>query len=173
MGSTASGDSCRRGRQRVPAVPLLCTALLWALPGRGVAQIDRLPEQGGRIVSLGQPPAFHWHAGLGTGFSLQGHRPSPPALQLYVGGTHALLNPVASLANVGLEAYVGGRTAGLDGGGRAMLRIPYILSGVGIDYSVRDGKVEPLLTIYGPVRRGASSFRAACSAPTSTPTGAA
>ena len=154
MGSTASGAAHRRGRHSAPAVSLLCAALLYAIPGQVAAQLERLPEQGGRITSLGQPPTLHWHGGLGAGFTLQERATSQPAFQLYLGATHALLNPVAGLANIGLEAYVGARAAGVDGGGRALLRVPYVLTGVGLDYGVRDGTVAPLLTIYGPVRRG-------------------
>ncbi len=154
MGSTGSVDPHRRRCHSASAVVPFCGLLLLSTPPRAAAQLERLPEQGGRIASLGQPPRIHWHAGFAAGFAVHERTTGDLGVQLYLGAVHPLLNPVAGLGNIGVEAYVGARADALDGGARAILRMPYILTGIGLDYNARERAAAPLLDIYGPVRRG-------------------
>lgn len=117
------------------------------------AQWDRLPEEGGRTASLGQPLRWHWAAGLGAGAYLEG-----PANQVMVraagGVSRDLMSPVVGLANIGLEAYAGGRGTQTDGGARAILQVPHFSMGAGADYNLRDGRLEFLVSAFSPIRRG-------------------
>lgn len=117
------------------------------------AQWDRPPEQGGRTASLGQPLRWHWAAGLGAGAYLEG-----PANQVMVrasgGVSRDLLSPVVGLANIGFEAYAGGRGTQTDGGARAVLQVPHFSMGAGADYNLRDGRLDFLVSAFSPIRRG-------------------
>ncbi len=116
------------------------------------------PESGGRTASLGQPPRWRWQAGLGGGGLLEG--PSNQLLvRAYVGGSHDLLSPIAGLASIGFEAYGGARGGDIDGGARALFRVPYLSMGIGADYNVRDRGLDLLVTAHSPVRRGGLLMR--------------
>ncbi len=159
-------DSCSepgRGRRARAGGPRGWWALVWCsatlagvAPGAARdarAQWDRPPEAGGRTASLGQPPRWHWHAGLGAGAFLEGSS-HQVLVRASVGGARDLLSPVVGVASIGVEAYAGGRGAVTDGGARAILRVPYLSLGPGADYNLRDGRLDFLVTAYSPVRRG-------------------
>lgn len=117
------------------------------------AQGIRAPEVGGRTTSLGQPSRWHWQLGLGAGAYLAGPS-SDLMLRGWAGGYRASLNPVTKLVEFGFEAYAGARDHKADIGTRALLQIPYLSGGVGGDYNIRTGRLDLLVTLHTPVRRG-------------------
>ncbi len=52
------------------AIGLAAFALLSPLPA--IAQLERPPESGGKIFSIGQPRMLHWSLGLSTGAWMEG-----------------------------------------------------------------------------------------------------
>lgn len=147
--------------RRSRAVAVWSAALTGALavaPRHGNAQWDRPPESGGRTASLGQPPRWRWQAGLSGGGLLEG--PSDRLLvRAYVGTSHDLLSPIAGLAAIGLEAYGGARDDQIDGGARALFRVPYLSMGIGGDFNLRDRGLDLLVTAHTPIRRGGIILR--------------
>ena len=117
------------------------------------AQTTRPPEAGGRTVSLGQPLLWHWQAGLAAGAYFEGTS-NDVTVRAEGGVYHAALNPVTKLAEFGMEAYVGARGSKADGGVRAILQVPYLSGGLGADYTLRGGRLDMLVTLHTPVRRG-------------------
>ena len=137
----------------VRAFSVLTTALhLGAVFGM-TAQMPRAPEAGGRTMSLGQPLRWHWQMGLGAGAFLGGTS-NDLMIRAWGGGYRASMNPVTKLIEFGLEGYVGARGNKPDAGARALLQIPYLSTGVGPDYNIRSGRLDLLLTVHTPVRRG-------------------
>jgi phosphatidylserine/phosphatidylglycerophosphate/cardiolipin synthase-like enzyme len=116
-------------------------------------QTVRAPEAGGRTMSLGQPLRWHWQMGLGAGAFLGGTS-NDLLIRAWGGGYRASMNPVTKLVEFGLEGYVGARGNKPDAGTRALLQIPYLSTGVGPDYNIRSGRLDLLLTVHTPVRRG-------------------
>ena len=117
------------------------------------AQLSRPPDAGGRTASLGQPLLWHWQATLGTGLYL-GDGSGDVMVRAVAGTYYAPLNPVTKLAELGVEAYVGARGNKADGGVRGLLQVPYFSAGVGADYNGRDNRLDMLVTLHTPVRRG-------------------
>lgn len=137
------------------AVRVLVSA---ALLGSGAAAAARSqgirgPDVGGRTASLGQPLRWHWQLGLGAGAYLDGTS-RDLMMRGVAGGYRASLNPVTKLAEFGFEAYLGARDHKADVGTRALLQIPYLSGGVGGDYNIRTGRLDLLVTLHTPVRRG-------------------
>lgn len=117
------------------------------------AQSVRAPTVGGRVVSLGQPPLRHWQFGVSAGAYLRG--PATDVIVRAGGGVYyAPLNPVAKLAELGLEAYVGARGDRGDAGVRTIFQVPYLSAGIGADYSLTGRRVDMMITAHTPVRRG-------------------
>ena len=129
---------------------LVCALLLVAAAN---AQSIRSPESGGQTSSLGQPLRWRWQAGLAAG-PINIAASNDLLMRAHVGVAHDLLNPVAGLARLGVEAYAGVRDTRSDAGARAILHIPYIGMGVGADYNLRNAGVDLLITAQSPVRRG-------------------
>ena len=129
---------------------LVCALLLVAAAN---AQSPRPPESGGQIASLGQPLRWRWQAGLAAG-PINIAASNDLLMRAHIGVAHDLLNPVAGLARLGVEAYAGVRDTRSDAGARAILHIPYIGMGVGADYNLRNEGVDLLITAQSPVRRG-------------------
>jgi hypothetical protein len=125
-------------------------ALVWAHP---TSAQTRNAGDGGRVFSLGQPPLLHWQFGIAAGAYQRGQ-----ANDVLVRGTtgvyYAPLNPVAKLAELGLETYFGARGSRADAGTRAIFQVPYFSAGVGADYSLTGGRLDMLVTAHTPVRRG-------------------
>jgi len=123
------------------------------LAGPARAQTPRAPDAGGRVASLGQPLRWRWQAGLGVGGYFAGTA-NDLMVRAEAGVYHAPLNPVTKLAEFGVEAYVGARGNQGDGGLRAILQVPYLSGGMGADLNARSGRVDMLVTLHTPVRRG-------------------
>ncbi|MBR9990441.1 MAG: hypothetical protein KFH98_11840 [Gemmatimonadetes bacterium] len=145
-------DPCCRRAYHGASVAAICACLLSASLTPLSAQLERPPELGGRIASLGQPRQVQWYAGIGAGAGWGAAR-EPATIQAYAGASRHLFNPVAALANVGVEGYVSAHER-VDGGARLMFRVPYLLIGGGVEYNIRDNGLAGLVTVYGPVRRG-------------------
>ena len=126
---------------------------LLGTPQFGSAQSAASPSDGGLVVSLGQPPNWHWQAGLAAGAWFEG-----PGSQLLVRAStstyHDIFNPVVGMAQVGAEGFVGLRDTQFDGGVRALFRVPFIGLGVGGEYDFLDGRVNFLVTAQTPIIRG-------------------
>ena len=136
-------------------VLLVCT--LTGVASRHVpaaqAQVPRAPERGGLTVSLGQPPLWRLEAGAGAGAFLVADT-SEALVRGELGAYHPLFNPVTGLPEGGMEVYAGMRGAHADGGVRGMLRVPILGSGIGADYSIPEQRLNLLIMIRAPVRRG-------------------
>lgn len=135
---------------------VVCAPVVGSLPGVAAdanAQWTRLPESGGRITSLGQPRRWRWQAGLGGGGLLEGSS-DQLLIRAYVGNSHDILSPIAGLASIGFEAYGGARGNEIDGGARALFRVPYLSMGMGADYNLRDRRFDLLVTAHSAIRRG-------------------
>jgi len=124
-----------------------------ALGAGARAQTVRTPEVGGWTASLGQPLLWHWQLGLGGGAYLGGTS-KDLMIRAWGGGYRASMNPVTKLVEFGLEGYVGARGSKAEAGARALLQVPYLSTGVGPDYNIRSGRLDLLLTVHTPVRRG-------------------
>ena len=136
------------------AVGVCVAAVLSSGAAAGVrSQNVRAPELGGRTASLGQPLRWHWQLGLGAGAYLGGTA-NDLMIRAWGGGYRASMNPVTKLLEFGLEGYVGASGSKADAGTRALLQVPYLSAGVGPDYNIRRGRVDLLLTVHTPVRRG-------------------
>src|SRR5439155_1792657 len=83
-----------------------------------------------------------------------GGTPKDLMIRAWGGGYRASMNPVTKLVEFGLEGYVGARGSKAEAGARALLQIPYLSTGVGPDYNFRSGRLDLLLTVHTPVRRG-------------------
>jgi phosphatidylserine/phosphatidylglycerophosphate/cardiolipin synthase-like enzyme len=122
------------------------------------AQTPRAPDAGGRTASLGQPLRWRWQGGIGAGAYFAGLS-NDLVLRAEGGVYHAPLNPVTKLVEFGAEAYVGARGRKADGGVRGILQVPYLSGGLGADYNLRSGRVDMLVTLHTPVRRGGLLMR--------------
>jgi phosphatidylserine/phosphatidylglycerophosphate/cardiolipin synthase-like enzyme len=117
------------------------------------AQRIRPPESGGHTASLGQPLRWRWQTGFAAGpFSEAAS--SDLLLRAHLGVAHDLLNPVAGLSRIAVEAYAGARGTSLDGGARAILQVPFIGVGLGADYNLPNRALDLLVTAQSPIRRG-------------------
>ena len=136
---------------RMLAFVACCT--LVATPQHMAAQWSRPPRDGGFIASLGQPRKWHWHAGLAAGAWFEGAETDP--LLRAQGGTYRdLVNPVTGTVQVGFEGFVGARGDRVDGGVRAVARIPFVGLGAGAEYDFLDSHLNFLVTAHTPVIRG-------------------
>src|SRR6266581_4031925 len=153
-GSVRGVDQALPRQRRVVARSVVCVVAAGLLATHAArAQTVRAPEVGGRTVSLGQPPQWHWQMGLGAG-AFFGGTSNELMIRAWGGGYHASMNPVTKLVELGLEGYVGASGNRVDGGTRALLQVPYLSAGIGPDYNFRRGRVDLLLTVHTPVRRG-------------------
>ncbi len=142
-------------RAAVTARTLLVAGALAAelTPGCARAQERRAPDDGGLTGSLGQPLNWHWQAGLGAGAFLEG--PSKAVMVRAEGGvSRGVRSSLIGLLELGAEGYVGARGSRADGGLRGLLRLAYFGMGIGLDYNVRGGRTDMLVTAQTPVRRG-------------------
>ncbi len=138
---------------RFRIVAIFITVVLLCAPRSGSAQWARPPSDGGFVASVGQPPRWHW----GVGFSAGGWFEGPGSelmLRAGVGTYHDLFNPVTGLAQIGAEGFIGLRDTRLDGGVRALFRVPFLGMGVGGEYDFLDAHLNFLVTAQSPVIRG-------------------
>lgn len=131
---------------------LLLVAVCSLALTRGVGA-QRSADAGGRTFSLGQPPIRHWQLGVAAGAYLHGNR-SDVVVRAHGGVYYSPLNPVAKLAELGLEPYLGARGDRMDAGIRAVFQVPYLSSGIAADYSLTGRRVDLMITAHTPVRRG-------------------
>ena len=127
--------------------------LLLVAVGRGARAQDTLrPAQGGYVHSLGLPEIYKPYVGVGIG--LARGTDTHLASQLRVGVFRDLGSPVTELVGWAVEGYGGVRDVRADGGVRGLLVSNLLRIGAGVDYDVRDGAGDLLLTFLAPVRRG-------------------
>jgi hypothetical protein len=117
------------------------------------AQSDRRSEDGGYTYSLGMPPVWKGHAGAVGGWYRPGEVDKLNLL-FHAGVMRDLLSPIAGVAALGIEGYIGVRGGDqMDGGGRALFSIPSLHIGAGADYNARDEDWSALLRLEIPFRR--------------------
>src|SRR6266566_4640879 len=135
---------------RVACVLLL---LLLVAAGRGAGAQDTLrPAQGGYVHSLGLPEIYKPYVGVGIG--LARGTATHLASQIRLGVFRDMGSPITELVGWAVEGYGGVRDVRADGGVRMLLLSNLLRIGAGLDYDVRDGAGDLLLTFLAPVRRG-------------------
>ena len=117
------------------------------------AQVVLPPEEGGEVISIGQPPLWKPYGGGSLGSYYPGDV-SDPTVYANLGMDKDLMNPVVGGLVLGGEAYGGVQGSRIDGGLRAFLSIPFLRLGGGVDWNFRDGGLPFILRFSGPVRRG-------------------
>ncbi len=138
-----------------PACLWKTTALLFAITSVP-AQAQQLvlpPEEGGEIISIGQPPLWKPYGGGSLGSYYPGDA-SDMTAYVDLGVDKDLMNPVVGGLVLGGEAYGGIQGNRIDGGLRVLANIPFLRLGFGVDWNFRDGDLPFLLRFAGPVRRG-------------------
>jgi hypothetical protein len=140
-------SGCRRALALMPC--LICLALpAGAQPATPVGGVFGAPvEEGGRVFSMGQPPRLKWNAAIT--FDTEGDR----GLAV-VGAQEDLFSPMVGVAAVRAEGVLGGGRQGLEGGGRLLLVSPMARLHSGIDYDVRQKRLDWLIGLEMNVRRG-------------------
>jgi hypothetical protein len=132
---------------------ILAAVLSLGTPQPGTAQWAIPPSDGGLVASLGQPIRWRWGVGISSGAWFEGPG-SSLLVRAGVGTYHDLLSPDLGLAQVGAEGFIGFRDADLDGGLRAIFRIPVIGLGAGGEYDFLDAHLNFVVTAQTPVVRG-------------------
>ncbi len=130
---------------------VLAGLILWASPLSG--QDASQPDDGTKIVSLGQPSSVEPYGGISGGGYYEGQA-SDFTAYLSAGIRKYLLSPVISAAALQLEGYGGLRGDEGDGGVRALFAIPFLRLGFGVDWSFKDGSVPFLMRLAIPFKRG-------------------
>ncbi|HEY6548515.1 MAG TPA: hypothetical protein VI589_11435, partial [Vicinamibacteria bacterium] len=128
------------------------SGLLLTLAGLGGAQ-ESAPQivwPGESIPSMGQPAV--WKPYGGAYYSSEG-APRTSGAGAYVGLYKDLLPSVAGIGLSG-EAYSGGTGDGTTGGFRALADLRGLMLKAGIDYSLRRGSADWILSFNAPFRRG-------------------
>jgi hypothetical protein len=120
-------------------------------PGEG--QVVLPPEEGGQVISIGQPPLWKPYGGGSLGSYYPGED-SDLTAYAQLGVDKDLMNPVVGGLVFGAEAYGGMQGSRIDGGLRALLHIPFMRLGGGVDWNIRDGDLPFFLRFAGPLRRG-------------------
>ncbi len=119
------------------------------------------PQDGGIILSMGQPPTWLWHGGLVAG-SYGGGENREFLGYAELGVYKDFFSPVASVLGLTAEGYVGGRAGEsdvLDGGLRALLSSPVLRLAGGVDYNVKDAAADFILRLTLPIRRSGFPLR--------------
>ncbi len=131
----------------------LLLLLVLVAAGRGARAQDTLrPAQGGYVHSLGLPEIYKPYVGVGIG--LARGTATHLASQIRLGVFRDMGSPITELVGWAVEGYGGVRDVRADGGVRALLVSNLLRIGAGLDYDVRDGAGDLLLTFLAPVRRG-------------------
>ena len=135
-------------------LPGITAALIFALTATSTgAQVVLPPEEGGEVISIGQPPLWKPYGGASLGSYYPGDL-SDPTVYANLGMDKDLMNPVVGGLVLGGEAYGGIQGSRIDGGLRMLASIPFLRLGFGVDYNFRDGGLPFILRFAGPVRRG-------------------
>lgn len=148
-----------RGRPFLGSLALV--ALFGAMstsPGPLSAQRAVPPNRGGMTTSMGAPPDWRWFAGFSGGV----HRKDDSRAVLYGHGSlyRHLLNPMTGALGLLGDAYMGYRGtfatpgAGMDGGLRLSFHSPVLRLAAGVDYNLRDGEGDVLVSFIHPIKRG-------------------
>lgn len=111
------------------------------------------PVNGGTTTSLGQPKTWKWSAGAGLGWA-QASAGTRGVATAHLGMFHDVINPVIGIGGLNIEGYIGARDTRSNGGVRARIASPALRLGVGADYNFIDHDIRPLISLYGPFRRG-------------------
>ncbi len=125
-----------------------------AQEGLAPTQLD--PDQGGRIVSMGQPPIWKWYTTYSAGsWGLS----EPRAFMSYLdlGVFRDIGSPIVSALGWEVEGYIGGRSGRdeiIDGGFRAIIRSPFLRLGGGLDYNIGSDRGDVLFRFDAPTIRG-------------------
>lgn len=131
---------------------LLLTCVLapvFLSPENGFAQ-GADPRQGGRTISLGQPGAPTWLAGVSAGLN-----PSTDPAQARFGVYSSIGNPVVDGLGLTAEGYLGSSPDGEGTGGiRGRLMLPIAGFGIGADHNLREGRTNMILSSLIVGRRG-------------------
>ena len=134
-------------------IPALCLALLvTSVPHRAAAQ-DTAAAPGAKVQSMGFPSTWKPYVGASvllsntsTGTEIGG--------QGLIGMHKELMNPMAGGPALRGEAYLGGTSSGVNGGGRLLLAIPVIWVAGGVDYSISLDQADFILSVLFPTTRG-------------------
>lgn len=129
---------------------MLCA--MTAFSAAGVPGQVRPPHEGGLTESLGQPGPWDVHAGMGIGTDFGGTEGVTAHARLGVDRTVG--NPIVPVLALGLEGYVGIEGSNVDWGVRPQVRSPYFRVAIGVDYNGPDDRVDPLISLAHPIRRG-------------------
>ncbi|MEJ2503574.1 MAG: hypothetical protein P8177_09740, partial [Gemmatimonadota bacterium] len=122
------------------------------------AQTDLPPERGGFTTSMGIPDAWRFNAGILSG--VHGGEVNEAAFYGTVGAYRDLLSPAIQAAGLLTELYGGRRgnfdqfDEGWDAGVRMGLFMPVTRLSFAADYSFVDDRLDFLLSLIHPLRRG-------------------
>ncbi|MGE4082617.1 MAG: hypothetical protein AB7H93_06415 [Vicinamibacterales bacterium] len=108
---------------------------------------DRPAADGGRIVSMGQPPTVKWWGGASADTEAN-------AVLGAIGVEKWFFNPLAGLVAARAEGVVGGGRDGAEGGLRVLAVSPLARLHAGVDYDFRDQRFDLLIGADFTVRRG-------------------
>ena len=125
-----------------------------ALPQPCAAQDSLPPWQGGITTSLGQPPRNNAYVGATLGADWRRAGATDLSLLGTLGTSRYLTNPVTGFVALAAEAYGGVRVTTPVLGGRLLLTVPMLGVGGGVDYSVRERRLSPVVEWALPLRRG-------------------
>jgi hypothetical protein len=116
------------------------------------AQRTRPASQGGLTESIGQPAKWHWSGGVGAGGWFEG--PNEFMARVEAGAQRDLLAPDLGLIAAGFEGFLGYRGSQPGAGLRALLISGYLGGAVGAEYDMDRGRLNFLVRLQSPVRRG-------------------
>ena len=131
-------------------------AIVLVLRASGAAGQDSVPapmDPLAPVASMGLPRPIRWYGGAGTGLELRGDASRVLARGMF-GGSRDLTNAIPGLVAVGAEVWLGMGGAGADAGGRLLLANNAAGIQGGVDYSLRLGRADAVLTAQQPLRRG-------------------
>lgn len=127
--------------------------LLLAAPRLAPAQ-DSLPaDPMADAVSLGLPRPVRWYGGLGVGLETGGPGQRLVGRGMF-GGSRDITNAVPGLVAAGGELYAGTHARRAEGGARVFLANNAAGVQAGLDYSLRLGRADAVVTVLQPLRRG-------------------
>lgn len=126
---------------------------LLLLASAGVGQENLPPDEGGTIVSMGQPPIFKPYIGPSAGGYWRGDA-SDFTAYLNLGVLYDLISPVTGAGAVVVEGYGGIRGNEFDGGARFLYAIPFFRLALGVNWDFRDNRAPFMLRIVNPLFRG-------------------
>jgi hypothetical protein len=104
-------------------------------------------------MSMGQPQRYKWHVGLSGGGYFRGDD-AIGTTYLEFGVFKDVMHPATTGFGLALQGYFGTRGfEETDGGFRLKLDSPFLRFGAGLDYNIRDGEGDFILSFIHPFRR--------------------